>query len=208
MGKFIKFLLREGIINEAPRSDEVEYEEVKEKSGAVKEVIAILSKQKATAATKIINDFVEAEEQMKYFQKIRNELKPSVLESLSKFFDAADELVTRRIKTAKWILTISKKSPKKGTEVFEEEEFFKELAVLTGMQVEAIKALKEKFVKKIPGEGFVDPTISTKLASESFLREGVMDTLKKWANAVYEVFKQKIFPKIDKKFQELQKKWG
>ena len=211
---FTEFVMREGLLNEMPRSEEASYEEIRDKkTNEVKEVIAYLSGAKSGAATRLIDQFSDIEEQLEALKKEREKVKPHLVESLDKYFDAVDAIATRRLHTAKYILTISKQSMKPGVpeqRMFDEDAFFTELTQRTGMELATLKALKDKFTKVIPavaGTEPKEPTLKPKL-KESLLSEDVLSKVKQWAESIWNQVQEKFLKPIDNKFAQIQAKYG
>lgn len=220
---FTEFVMRENVLAEAPRSEDAEYEEVRDKkTNEVKEVIATLKGAKSGVATKLIDQFSDIEEQLAALDKLRGEVKPKIIEKLGDFFDAADEIATRRLQTAKYILTISKKSMKGGTPavpaqtIFDEDGFFNDLAKLVGMELSALKQLKEKFITTIPAVVAVpgtepkEPTLKPKLRESALLEndESFLSKVKDWAARILAQVKEKFLTKIDAEQAAIEKKWN
>lgn len=220
---FTEFVMRENVLAEAPRSEDAEYEEVRDKkTNEVREVIATLKGAKSGVATKLIDQFSDIEEQLAALDKLRGEVKPKIIEKLGDFFDAADEIATRRLQTAKYILTISKKSMKGGTPavpaqtIFDEDGFFNDLAKLVGMELSALKQLKEKFTTTIPAVAAVpgtepkEPTLKPKLRESTLLEndESFLSKVKDWAARILAQVKEKFLTKIDAEQAAIEKKWN
>lgn len=220
---FTEFVMRENVLAEAPRSEDAEYEEVRDKkTNEVKEVIATLKGAKSGVATKLIDQFSDIEEQLAALDKLRGEVKPKIIEKLGDFFDAADEIAIRRLQTAKYILTISKKSMKGGTPaipaqtVFDEDGFFADLSKLVGMELSALKQLKEKFITVIPAVPAVagtepkEPTLKPKLRESALLEndESFLNKVKDWAARILAQVKEKFLTKIDAEQKAIEKKWN
>ncbi|MCH8232406.1 MAG: hypothetical protein IIB82_07160, partial [Bacteroidetes bacterium] len=139
--------------------------------GEVSKVIANLTKQKSSAATKLATRYKQIDSAQKKITEQRNTLNLEMTEYVSSLFDAEDAIYTRVVDTASMILTLSK--AQKGTKVsvnFEKilEEILKIVPELTS-QVDSllkkytvIKEFEKKAALRTPklkGEGVLDKII-------------------------------------------------
>jgi len=194
--------LRIKLLNEA-RSDKVEYKAFKGKKelklpddavSSIEKVVAYIDSERREyiSANKLAQTLNSISKRVKQLKEKEDTLKDKVrTEVIEKYFDLSDELYTRVIETNEAILSITKKSERKGS--FMADEFFEEAAVLVGELAPKLEELRIKYTKA-PTQ--VAPSVTTKL------KEDISSSIK----AIVSYFKS-FFTKYDAKLAQLKKKY-
>jgi hypothetical protein len=180
-----------------PRSSEFEYQGFK-KSGSKSEdpneitkVVAVLKAQKASAASKLADEFIKIQEEKQRIDALELKFKEKGREFVGNLFDADDEIWTRVVQTAKVSMQISKATVR-TTVKFDEEGFYNALVKLAPQLTDKLIKLRKSYTvtSSIP----VASSFKASLASE-----GILDFSKKALDYL---------KNIGTKFLDYIKNWG
>lgn len=168
----------------------------------IKELIVRLKKHESGKMTKIANNFTRAKELKEELNHLEQQWKDDVKAVADDMFGAGNEIYTRVIDTASLTFKISK-SEERQVEKMDQMGYLAELERLTGLNAEALAALKKQFTTVEPRK--TPPRVGTpKFKVESNeLSEGPVDSIKAAFSKLLSKIKSYL-PKWDKSFKKLE----
>jgi hypothetical protein len=184
-------------------------------SEAVK-IIVDLKKQQASQATKFAQQLEQIVLERKKLESLEKDIKEEAREMISAQFKAGDEVMTRVVRTASYLLTISKETTR-TTETFDKEKLYKAFEGLVpelALQMKAIAdtcvVIKKSIVassvtiKANEGVGEAVKAVSKKIAEYA---KTVLDAAKKLSKETIDAVGVSL-DKVDKQLEQIDKLVG
>ena len=168
------------------RQHDIEYKQTKDK------VIASLTLQKASAASRLAEKIMGLDEQKKMLEKELASLKSDAKQYAESLFNLEDAVLTRAVETNSFIISISKETTRA---LHDKEIFFKKLEEIYPNLIQQIKEIYNATLKI--------STSSPSVKVSSLKENNVIQKIKQYISSLYNKIKQNLFS-YDKKLNELK----
>jgi hypothetical protein len=157
----------------------------------ITKVIAVLSHQKGSAATKLIDSYETIQSEKKKLDEQLDSMKADMLDYVQNMFDETDRAYTNILETASMTITMSKESERNTVKW---EKFLEKLKVLLPEMVKTF----DDMVAEVTTTTKVASSLKAKFKGDDDMNESVLSTIKDKLKTLLNSFLDKFKRKNDK----------